>query len=1473
MEDDCGDRDDFFHSPSHAHDHLNIEFEEKIISTWYHNGNVVSGSNQTVAANWYETELQNQMLFLDQEPIHQLFDHVKILKTQKKLKMYLCALLNSTLTLTIPAKARRFNCVQHALDLISDSEYFTKGEINEIIDRIYAVLRLLTPEESKILCEKVLMKLHGNDKSPHLETLVEVMSQLALNSGVEYCEQVVHSMKQIKWDPSRIVLFSSTLVELSKTDRSILEAMEKISSYLHCINESIDTEDVPSIIYQLTSLSSKSSNQDIVLELIDNVVDILDSLVDSLYVKNTMQYVMIRKHTQVFSTLIHHISLLLCKDQVISDAILKGIKTNLFNAESNRDEVIFSRSRLVLSLLALQAPRIKDSVLTSICDLISSKIKFHCDVNSTHWIAISTWQNFGKDSVPLKIKETFQDLIEKMNSVEAIMPPLVKIAFHLLSENKMSYKAIPIESHRNALCTLKGSISILPQEENSDLTVLSLSVFLLHEIFIHFQPSRHQIIRDILSLLLHCDNSKFHCLEFFVIAFFDCLSKYCLQSLLEVCTELLEIFLKIPSMHPMVAAEFIRVLLPLFQTSLQFSDRCSLALRKASFSKDITGRQCAISALMSLLKNTLHLTQNKYLENDCPMSQTSQLSNRISAGLSVDEIIAMSKRFLQHQRQVRRHLYSHFVSVSIEYPFFAGVCVKIILSQLSLYLVESSPRDQLNGEMYFDVKSKSKLTINVNKLFESNGNQKEAFCELLESLFNIAQASLSILHGSLLSDNQAGSLFIYHCKGDLHVDNSVLLVFNTIWGVARSICDNEIVQSDVVSPIASLSSYKKAMYFIEIVNTLIYCVVNTPPSLSGISISIASKTVLIQKLSLKLKELSESVVNFHKNKEKSDDSMKDNDSQLDKHEIDDLFSSYSFSELPVLKIINCELSFLINGFALIYSDAEHDLVIDEMGQASNEDKEYLQIFLNSSAVDVFHQLLLERSVICMQQITDLLYRYSEYFAISAHLEIELGKISVLQNRLQEGEFGSLYVQIIKLFSLLFRDFSKQIHNTQTDNLKLSSSSTGSNTTKKQLVLRAILGCVRCCTLTNNSDKINLLGRMFDVTCLKSSDLNRNATDLIHSIEENCQNFIKLMITIHGKNEKGECIIVSAIINDILSVLPNESKKKLSQMLLKECDERLVNPTSQLTHYLIQFFFYTAGFTSYERYQYLKIIAEAIKQCCIDSNTKESGGQRVGQETYYFVCDKSLGIAIGTTLTIIDSCLKEIELLFACLTKASTSKKFQQEQIERILVDLISSFGRCLEIMDCILHVRGYPNAVTVLLATFQKCYRVLIKLVKFSSIGISRGSLDGDQVLSPAFRELFSITTNSIAPKLQELFIHIHNSPDFMKGKAKSGNRLGKLIPDLIYLMEQLDMNILKLQSYYKGRDNLAIGKWIKKSAARDFKLKLDVIEAEQEQARENELEKQLKKKRQEDNKGKGSKRKKLDDVLNIQPHSEGDIL
>jgi hypothetical protein len=108
------------------------------------------------------------------------------------------------------------------------------------------------------------------------------------------------------------------------------------------------------------------------------------------------------------------------------------------------------------------------------------------------------------------------------------------------------------------------------------------------------------------------------------------------------------------------------------------------------------------------------------------------------------------------------------------------------------------------------------------------------------------------------------------------------------------------------------------------------------------------------------------------------------------------------------------------------------------------------------------------------------------------------------------------------------------------------------------------------------------------------------------------------------------------------------------------------------------------------------------------------------------------------------------------------------------------------------------------------------------------------QAVPPVYRSLSEYVANAVNPRIEEFLLSIHNSPGGSSGANSTGsangngsilkiNRQAKVVPELIFNMEQLDVQLIKLSAVVRIVDKNSITRLIKRTAARDFRIKFTV--------------------------------------------------
>ena len=119
-----------------------------------------------------------------------------------------------------------------------------------------------------------------------------------------------------------------------------------------------------------------------------------------------------------------------------------------------------------------------------------------------------------------------------------------------------------------------------------------------------------------------------------------------------------------------------------------------------------------------------------------------------------------------------------------------------------------------------------------------------------------------------------------------------------------------------------------------------------------------------------------------------------------------------------------------------------------------------------------------------------------------------------------------------------------------------------------------------------------------------------------------------------------------------------------------------------------------------------------------------------------------------------------------------------------------------------------------------KLYKIEVQLIK--DMTLSRPS-----TLSPQFLTMLTETAESLSPKIQTILSDHERIKQGNGTKRKRGghgkpamDKLSKVIPSLIYEMEQFDVQLIKLTSVLTV-DKIQVSRLVKRSQVRDFKLKI----------------------------------------------------
>ena len=123
--------------------------------------------------------------------------------------------------------------------------------------------------------------------------------------------------------------------------------------------------------------------------------------------------------------------------------------------------------------------------------------------------------------------------------------------------------------------------------------------------------------------------------------------------------------------------------------------------QKAGFLKSSNNRCAAVRGLTALLRFHLSHHENSTCSS-LSQSQSEMLSSVRVSGVSVDEMLAMSRRFLQQQPTVRAEYYAELYLLQQEFPAFRASAMSLLAGQLRTIFTGSDfrtvSREKADGE-------------------------------------------------------------------------------------------------------------------------------------------------------------------------------------------------------------------------------------------------------------------------------------------------------------------------------------------------------------------------------------------------------------------------------------------------------------------------------------------------------------------------------------------------------------------------------------------------------------------------------------------------------------------------------------------------------------------------------------------------------------------------------------------------------
>ena len=435
----------------------------------------------------------------------------------------------------------------------------------------------------------------------------------------------------------------------------------------------------------------------------------------------------------ILSTIVSHLALVLGKDQSLVDAVWARMKNGRFHSSNSRNREV-SLGVLMMCLLAACVPRQEGRMLKIIVEVISAPFFVRSRFstvgalrrggNAGYWLPFTTYECAAQVTVS-QLQLAFERLVRSPLMTEQLAPPLIRLALVLIDEaaskpsgsSSVASAMTPMHSilstklHVESLsCLTSAFAAVLSPMDGVEYTDI-LGALAIVDLFCTYEFCRPLVVRELVLRLLSAgagastgggtsssakalpfgrgdsgggggdggiQQSTATCVAHTAVLILARLAHICPHGLLTVQSELFEAFMCIGELPPSLSAALVLSFSPLFPHCVQLLDRCTMTVRKVSFSRDMHCRlaaAAALTALMSLqLRYQLLREQNPIAIHHRPFE---------GQGLSIDECMALFRRLLQQQFQVRSVVYSRVFTLQSAYPAAQSLVLQLLNSHFS----------------------------------------------------------------------------------------------------------------------------------------------------------------------------------------------------------------------------------------------------------------------------------------------------------------------------------------------------------------------------------------------------------------------------------------------------------------------------------------------------------------------------------------------------------------------------------------------------------------------------------------------------------------------------------------------------------------------------------------------------------------------------------------------------------------------
>lgn len=349
----------------------------------------------------------------------------------------------------------------------------------------------------------------------------------------------------------------------------------------------------------------------------------------------------------------------------------------------------------------------------------------------------------------------------------------------------------------------------------------------------------------------------------------------------------------------------------------------------------------------------------------------------------------------------------------------------------------------------------------------------------------------------------------------------------------------------------------------------------------------------------------------------------------------------------------------------------------------------------------------------------------------------------------------------------------------------------------------------------------------------------------------------LLLSSPEGTERNESPLVICLLGEVVQVLSPARRQKFQEHLLKKCKDHLHSPSNAITLGLLQLLVFKMPTECKGRVDILRRLCSVVTECCTNEQQLDEDEDEGDQHdfdksdrdatTYTLVSRSTAATAITALVGMLEKLCGEMDILLKLSIKTSKVGKTsgapsligsgdstisdlwgedvmdtctandmcaKEESEWRVNDHICRSLNNAMDIALSFLSFKSAGVVSHGILALFLKMVKLHVKITKLVS---GSPAAERQQVtISQKYRSYRDLALNvatNVSQHLNRYITEVHNILDDppgrqkKKGSASGGKavhaKLSRLIPELIFQTEEIDLNVIKLMTGLKERDKV----------------------------------------------------------------------